>query len=758
MVASDISRLPQQLLVLLLQHVEPAQRLSSCALVCQAWRTAAAIATVDVQLHGSSSRSCRALSAWLQSHPSKPTIDSIILNIRDSPEAREDEDPEDLSPVVLLPVQQLKGLRHLYCSKLSIASAPAAAPAEPEEVPDHAAPCSTLPPLAPFFTPDLAGLTHLELRLCPVELQGLQHLTALQHLVLVRYLEDTTTHTQLQAPADSPRLHTTQVLCEALPKFQHLTELRLMSPACTDAVMQHLSTLHRVKVLLLDSSNLTAVGLQALPTSLLRLSLIAAPSSSAIICPSATPNFSQMSALDFIFLQDSAGFDTALLASWPRLRVLGLHNTPAIAAPGQLRFQALAEDHNPHLRELHLEAQQDAIPDDADNGPVLSGRELYALTAPSGLTSLTLGNVAVNIPAESYIEMFAPLRHLPFLLELQVGLALLTRPYAVQQMVARCPGLRKLLWEHGPVFVDNDNDIFDADDTRMVESLRSLVGLSDLQHLAIGNTCSHLHEEAYEALGALTQLTYLKLTLHKAFNLYNLHRLMPLTHCRTIKVLLVRYACVEEDGQEYQLDLQDEVRTNRMTAPRELLAALNQCLSLTQGWSASAILHQQWLLSLHYLALHQPFRKECFGSTLPLLLLASCPDTPQRFTHMSYFSHCTHPYLLARSPVITQSLLSLKVARSTHPHRLNCSQQCTAWRRCSLLLLLLPLRLLKAPPLTCGGSYLPSSSASPTALPKVTNRSRKPSAAWCTLLLLSVPLRWSKRCRSSSSSSGSRLL
>lgn len=416
-VASDISRLPQQLLVVLLQHVEPAHRLSSCALVCQAWRTAAATATVNVRLNTSFSRDCRALSAWLRSHPSKSAIDSISLNVSHSPEDLED----DLWPVVVLPVEELKGLRYLFCRNLSIerapppppppqvaatagpssstATAPAADRAEAEVSPEDVAPSSTLPPPAPVFTPDLAALTHLELVYSPVELQGLQHLTALQHLELKRSPKaSTSAHPELQAQADSLRLATIHVLCEALPKLQHLTELKLASPACTDAVLQCLSSLPHLKRLSLASSSLTAVGLQALPTSISQLSLGAVPGSPAItISPSATPTFSQLSALEDVTLARFAGFDTALLANWPRLRILELYETPAIVVPGQLRFQPLAEGRNPHLQELYLEAPQNADDEDAADAPALSDAKLGALTAPSSLTNLTLGSLAVNI-------------------------------------------------------------------------------------------------------------------------------------------------------------------------------------------------------------------------------------------------------------------------------------------------------------------------------------------------------------------------
>jgi len=504
-VASDISRLPQQLLVLLLQHVEPAQRLSSCALVCQAWKKAAATATVDIRLNTSFQRDCRALSAWLRSHPSKSSIDSISLRVSHSPE---DLGDDELWPVVLLPVEELKGLRHLSCRNLSIERAPAAAaaaaaaaPAEAEESPEGAAPGSTPAPPAPVFTLDLAALTHLELIYSTVELQGLQHLTALQHLELKSSPKvSAVAHPELQAQADSLRLATIQVLCEALPKLQHLTELILASPACTDAVLQHLRSLPLLKRLSLGSSSLTAVGLQTLPTCLLELTLCAVPGSPALtISPSDTPTFRQMSALEDLTLVCCAGFDTELLASWPRLRALELFNTPAVAVPGQLRFQALAEGRNPHLQELHLQAAQGADADDAEDAPALLDAELGAVTAPTGLTSLTLGSVAANIHPQSYSIMFPPYRHLPFLLELQVGLALLTTPPAVQQMIACCSQLRKLFCEHGAVTFDDmdiDNDDDDAD-ALIVASLESLAGLSDLQHLAIGNAGFHLRENAY---------------------------------------------------------------------------------------------------------------------------------------------------------------------------------------------------------------------------------------------------------------------
>lgn len=153
--------------------------------------------------------------------------------------------------------------------------------------------------------------------------------------------------------------------------------------------------------------------------------------------------------------------------------------------------------------------------------------------------------------------MFPPNRHLPNLLKLQVGLALLTTPLAVQQMVACCPHLRKLLCEHGTAVFDDVDD--DDPDALIVESLRGLADLSDLQHLAIGNAGLSLCGEAYAAIGALTQLTQLRLTVRRAFDVY---RLMDLIHCRNLKALSVRYTSPDDLGAGQQLELYEVTRNN----------------------------------------------------------------------------------------------------------------------------------------------------------------------------------------------------
>ena len=180
-VTSDISRLPPQLLARVLQHVSPQERLQACAVVSTAWHAAAVMATSQVVFKDCTEKRCKSLSRWLHSNAALAAVSTIDLGSGSAFNIF----GQQPRPQLLLPLQQLQDLRQLSCTGLLLA------PAERSSTPDltAAGPAahgdqedSDNPTLTPVLTPALSALTRLQLLTCRVKLDGLQHLTALQHL------------------------------------------------------------------------------------------------------------------------------------------------------------------------------------------------------------------------------------------------------------------------------------------------------------------------------------------------------------------------------------------------------------------------------------------------------------------------------------------------------------------------------------------------------------------------------------------------
>ena len=160
-----MGKLSEQLLVRVLQHVQPAQRLGSCALVCRAWRAAAAMATTEIDKAYVTQATCDSLSAWLQSHPAPAAISSISINA-----------PWSSNPQLQLqlPLQQLRGLHVLILER--VPWMPAAQLQQAAGPAGAAAGLQALPAL------QLTAVTHLELDGVSVQLDGVASMTALQKL------------------------------------------------------------------------------------------------------------------------------------------------------------------------------------------------------------------------------------------------------------------------------------------------------------------------------------------------------------------------------------------------------------------------------------------------------------------------------------------------------------------------------------------------------------------------------------------------
>jgi hypothetical protein len=80
MQASQFSDLPPALLMRILQAVPQPERLGSCATVCPSWATAAAAATVDIDLSDATANAIAAFQPWLQQHAGQLT--SLTLKLQ----------------------------------------------------------------------------------------------------------------------------------------------------------------------------------------------------------------------------------------------------------------------------------------------------------------------------------------------------------------------------------------------------------------------------------------------------------------------------------------------------------------------------------------------------------------------------------------------------------------------------------------------------------------------------------------------------
>lgn len=216
--ASDITRLPPQLLACVLQCIPRGSRLRQCALVDRNWNTAAAIATRKV-----GSRNWRtSLSSWLQSHAAEAAIESISVHIEDWPHAH-----------LLLPLQQLDTLRELNLDRawVSIADGPSAA--------QH---CESA-----VLPEQLSQLTSLVLRKSPLRLSTLPAFTQLRHLVCSSKHPSDVTAERAGSIAVA-RSACLAGLGQALPGMQHLTYLELGGGWAQDPAVKGVQHLPRLQV------------------------------------------------------------------------------------------------------------------------------------------------------------------------------------------------------------------------------------------------------------------------------------------------------------------------------------------------------------------------------------------------------------------------------------------------------------------------------------------------------------------------------
>jgi hypothetical protein len=320
-----LAKLPVQLLADVLSHVPVEHRLGCCARVCSTWQKAAALGTTSVELGQPTDTNLASLSAWLASHPAKALITSISV---------QDEYGRQQQQLLLLPIQQLQGLQHLFLDSTPWfpPDAPAAALGHAAQQDPTAASESGLLSTAPPDLAALTALTSLTLRGRAVKLAGLQALTGLRDLECCL---------SLWAPGTAA--HAVGKLAAAIPRLQQLRELRLGGDLAADKALVHVSVLTALQELQLSGSCLSAASCRALSTTLTSLHLVApAYNDGWSLSPSSTPGICQLTALRKLHL-DCICIDTAILGNLISLQHLSVEYPHMTSAPDVPKMLVLSK-------------------------------------------------------------------------------------------------------------------------------------------------------------------------------------------------------------------------------------------------------------------------------------------------------------------------------------------------------------------------------------------------------------------------------
>lgn len=220
------------LLARILEYLDPAESMGSCALVNSYWRKAAALSVRAIDCTTSTQPKATALSYYLQIY----AVDGGPTSINVSCSSWINPAPQLQLPLARLPLLQSLQVKNLLVS----------APGDDEA--------------APVLDAALTDLTCLQLtqHKHPMSLQGLPTVTALQHLQL-----DITGSSAGDAAE----------LAAALPSLAHLTALQLRGSLTADACLTGLSSLTHLQTLALDDFHCSAASFARLPASLTGLAL-----------------------------------------------------------------------------------------------------------------------------------------------------------------------------------------------------------------------------------------------------------------------------------------------------------------------------------------------------------------------------------------------------------------------------------------------------------------------------------------------------
>jgi hypothetical protein len=354
-------------------------------------------------------------SEWLLKHSPAAPIESIMVN-----------STWDSGPRVQLPVQQLKFLRKLDLTSITVSKGDGA---DPELYYVVGSGCYVL-------CSALSPLTSLALRNCWISLQGLPALTALQTLTIC-------------TPRDASASSNKAALVEALPRLLQLTALGSGGDMLDDDVLAQVSALVALQELKVVEGSLgvriTGSGFAQLPSGLTRLviecaSRLLQPSEPELhISASSTPALLKLTALQELRCANVASFQCELLTALTGLtKLVASQFTAAAHAPRLVMLTGL-------MRLQHLEL----LSFDSNNPPALQHEDFAAITSSPQLTHLHIGLSSVD-PEEQEGFVLCHTQNggrnhvLPCMRALRIPTAWLSCPEDMETTARCCPNLEQL--------------------------------------------------------------------------------------------------------------------------------------------------------------------------------------------------------------------------------------------------------------------------------------------------------------------------
>lgn len=366
---SQFSKLALDLVSQILQHVPQGHRLTSCAIVCQAFAAAATAATTSIKKEGFAGKMLCHTQKYLQHHGKQLKL--LKLNPFQSGISQLQR-PSELQ----LPCAELQQLSCLQLSNLQL------------QLPDAQDPSTTSSTL--LSNPSNSSQTPAHL------------MPKLQELKLECCWMSPSTALQLSQLTALTRLKLWDISQEGnMCHLSHDTVKRILQP---------MAKLQRLKLLHVGDTK-TADIVTSIPSSVTALSLCA-----DYWLEPALPCSPQLTQLQKLKLADASGFSPVVLASMPQLLLLQLQNCTLVpsrsAAAGGLSGAA---EFLAAVRELHQLQHLSVHNSDDNEVPFedVQAIDCSALTTSNHLTHLEVFSAGQPLPETAIQHMFPAGRVLP---------------------------------------------------------------------------------------------------------------------------------------------------------------------------------------------------------------------------------------------------------------------------------------------------------------------------------------------------------
>jgi hypothetical protein len=435
--------LPEALIAEILQHVPQQQRLQQCALVCKAWASAAALATVHVERHLKEGQTFRGFHSWLDKYAGQ----LVSLQLTYSHWRKH--------LVLQLPLFA----RFTKLQWLELEGFKLLLPGEGDSISIIRRGRDYVPPLL------LPSLQHLQLtRVHLVSSSSLLQLAAeAPGLTSLKTSDSSFGQPAYRSrdPYGSKKAAVQQlavVIPGVLQKLRQLAVLELPGIPMSDAAVQQLCGMQGLQQVLLEHvDHMFPSDLQPLPSNITRLFLRGIRGGTGIpdSHPSLPPQLPQLAGLLQLVL-GTCNIPPTVLSAFTHLQVLKLLHCTLLPVPPDSEYHtagtaalldALAQ--MTRLQDLHLSLQE---LDTISTAP----QRFAALTASTHLTQLVLKPDEVKPLAQGAVQhMFPAGRLLPLLQHLTIS-PTADQPHDweeeewcidgadISRIASCCPGLRRL--------------------------------------------------------------------------------------------------------------------------------------------------------------------------------------------------------------------------------------------------------------------------------------------------------------------------